>query len=193
MVEILIDTFEELKKYIFIINRNDKDIMIVKFQNSNFYHLVGLHKIKNFDNYFPNYIKSKDKQYKYIKKNIKKFNNILENQLKEKDTLSLRVKTFSNILDLLKNNNASLYNLKPKTPYSLYDGDYGLMKMYEKDICCLLGLKVDEKNNNITNCIPNSWMASKRINKLVEFKRPIFIKNISYIPMSLYNPDEILF
>lgn len=102
MVEGLINTFEELKKYVFIINRKDKDIIYIRFQNDNFYYLVGLHKIKNFDKYFPTHIKSKDKRYKYIKKHTEKFNNILENQLKEKDTLKLRITTFNNVLNLLK-------------------------------------------------------------------------------------------
>lgn len=185
MIENLIDTFEELKKYIFIIDRQDKGHIFIKFQNDNFYHLVGLHKIKNFDNYFPTFMKSKDKRYKYIKKNMTKFNNILENQLKEKDSLTLRITTFSNILDLLKGYNSQLYNLKPKTPNSLYDGDFGLMKMYEKDICCLLGLKVENSNNNLMFCFPNSWMASTRINKLVEFRKPIYIKNIINMPKDL--------
>lgn len=190
MVETLINTFEELKKYVFVINRKEKGCIIIKFHNNNFYHLVGLHKIKNFDSYFPTFIKSKDKRYKYMKKNKSKFNNILENQLKEKDLLTLRVTTFSNILDLLKGHNTLLYNFNPKTTNSLYDGDYGLVKIYEKDICCLLGLKIDEKDNNIINCSPNSWMASNRINKLVEFKRPIYMDNISFVPVSLYNIDE---
>lgn len=186
MIENLIDTFEELKKYIFIIDRQEKGCMFIKFQNDNFYHLVGLHKIKNFDNYFPTFMKSKDKRYKYIKKNINKFNNILENQLKEKDSLKLRVTTFSNILDLLNGYNSLLYNLKPKVPYSLYDGDYGLMKMYEKDICCLLGLKIENSNNSLIFCSPNSWMASTRINKLVEFRKPVYIKNIINMPKELF-------
>lgn len=189
MVEALINTFEELKKYIFIINRKDKGIIYIKFQNDNFYHLVGLHKIKNFDNYFPTYIKSKDKRYKYIKKHTEKFNNILENQLKEKDTLKLRITTFNNILDLLKGFNSSLYSLKPKNNHSLYEGDYGLMKMYEKDVCCLLGLKIENKENNKIFCVPNSWMASKRINRLVELRRPMYIENIASIPIGVGNED----
>lgn len=186
MIEKLINTFEELKKYIFIIDRQDKGCIFIKFHNDNFYHLVGLHKINNFDSYFPASIKSKDKRYKYIKKNMDKFNHILVNQLKEKDSLTLRITTFSNILDLLNNGNSSLYNLKPKTPNSLYDGDYGLMKMYEKDICCLLGLKIENSNNNLIFCSPNSWMASTRINRLVEFRKPIYIKNINCMPKELF-------
>lgn len=187
MIETLIEAFEELKKQVYIINRKDKECIFIKFQNDNFYHLVGLHKIKNFDSYFPTHIKSKDKRYKYIKKNIPKFNNILENQLKEKDLLALRINTFSKILDLLKGHNTLLYNLKSKNMDSLYDGDYGLMKMYEKDICCLLGLKISTKNEDIINCSPNSWMASKRINKLVEFKKPAYMESITSIPSTLYD------
>lgn len=187
MVDTLIDTFEELKKYVFVINRKDKGCILVKFQNNHFYHLVGLHKIKNFDSYFPTTIKSKDKRYKYIKKNKTKFNNILQNQLKEKDLLTLRVTTFSNILDLLNGHNTLLYNLKPQTTSSLYDGDYGLVKMYEKDICCLLGLTIEDRDDNIISCSPNSWMASNRINKLVEFKRPIYMNNIIAMQKGISN------
>ena len=187
MVEKLIDTFEELKKYIFVVSRKDKGYIYITFHNDNFYHLVGLHKITNFDSYFPAHIKSKDKRYKYIKKNPNKFNHILENQTKEKDLLKLRISTFSNILDLLKGFNTSLYSLKYKSNHSLYDGDYGLMKMYEEDVCCLLGLKKESKEDKKIYCFPNSWMASNRINRLVEFKRPIYMENISMIPSKIYN------
>lgn len=187
MINSSIETFEELKKYVFMIDRKDKGFIFIQFHNDNFYHLIGLHKIKNMDNYFPTHIKSKDKRYKYIKKNLTKFNNILENQTKEKDLLKLRITTFINIIDLLKGQNTSLYNLKPQLPNSLYDGDYGLMKMYENDICCLLGLKIENIIDNKFNCTPNSWMASNRINKLVEFKRPIYIKSISAIPIDVFN------
>lgn len=191
MIEKLIETFEELKKYIFIINRKDKAPIVLQFHNDNFYHLIGLHKIKNMDSYFPTHIKSKDKRYKYIKNNTQKFNNILKNQTKEKDLLKLRISSFPNILDLLNGYNASLYNLKPQISYSLYDGDFGLMKMYEDDICCLLGLKINNSFNNKINCSPNSWMSSNRINKLVEFKRPIYIEGISKILSTNYNENNI--
>ena len=42
MVEKLIDTFEELKKYVFVINRKDKCYIYITFHNDNFYHLVFL-------------------------------------------------------------------------------------------------------------------------------------------------------
>lgn len=183
MVEKLIDTFEELKKYTFIVNRKDKSSIIIKFHNYNFYHLIGMHKIKNIDNFFPTHIKARDKRYKYIKNNIKKFNNILENQIKEKDSLKLRITTFCNIIDLLKGNNTTLYNLKPQLPNSRYEGDFGLMKKYENDICCLLGLKIDSKIDNKVYCSPNSWMASKRINKLIEYRRPIYMESITSLPI----------
>lgn len=194
MVEQLINDFEELKKYIFIITRKDKKSIIIKFRNENFYHLVGLHKIKNFDNYFPTNMKSKDKRYKYIKKNPQKFNNILKNQLQEKDLLKLRIATFSNVANMLRSQDISLYNLKPKLKDSLYDGDYGLMKTYENDLCCLLGLKIDDENEKVIKCIPNSWMASRRINKLVEFKRPIYIESTIALQIELYDEesDEII-
>ena len=194
MVEQLIDDFEELKKYIFIITRKDKKSIIIKFRNENFYHLVGLHKIKNFDSYFPTNMKSKDKRYKYIKKNTQKFNNILENQLQEKDLLKLRIQTFSRVIDLLRDKSHSLYNLKPKLKNSMYDGDFGLMKTYEQDLCCLLGLKTDIENEKVIKCIPNSWMASRRINKLVEFKRPIYVEDTIVLQIELYDEenDEIM-
>ena len=76
MIDNLINTFEELKKYIFTINRNGNQNIEFRFKNENFYHLVGLHKIKSFNSYFPTYLKSQDKKYKYIKNNKEKFNNI---------------------------------------------------------------------------------------------------------------------
>lgn len=191
MLQEAIDTFEELKKYIFIINRGAKGFIIVKFNNNNFYHLVGLHKM-NINMFLPQYIKTQDKKYKYIKKHIKKFDNILKNQIKEKDLLKLRVTTFVRIKDLLTNeNNTILYNLKEKVEGSLYNGDYGLMKTFEDDISCLLGLKEETNINNIINCAPQSWMASNRINRLIEYKRPIYIKSITAIPIKLYNQNEM--
>ena len=44
MLQNLIDTFEELKKYVFIIDRGSKGNIVIKFNNDNFYHLIGLHK-----------------------------------------------------------------------------------------------------------------------------------------------------
>jgi len=181
----------EIEKYVYIINRKDKGFIFIQFHNENFFHLIGLHKIKNIDNYFPTHIKSKSKRYKYIKKNIKKFNNIIDNQTKEKDLLKLRISSFINIIDLLKGSNTVLYNLNPKMPNSIYDGDYRLMKMYEDDICCLLGLKIDNIVDNKFICNPNSWMASNRINKLVEFRRPIFMEKISKISIENYNSNNI--
>ena len=187
MVEKLIDSFEELKKYIFVITRKNKPDIVVRFKNDNFYHLVGLHKIKNFDNYFPSKIIAKDKKYKYIKKNPEKFNNILKNQIKEKDLLKLRIETFPNIIDLMKGNDTNLYNLKTKTVGSLYNGDYGLKKMYDHNVCCLLGLQVTDKSKNNINCFPNSWMANKNNNNLVKCKRPIYMENIVAVQIEYYN------
>lgn len=188
MVEELIKTFEELKKYVFLINRGQQGFLSIRFHNNNFYHLVGFHKL-DFDKFFPTHIKSKDKRYKYIKKNVQKFNNILDNQLKEKDRVKLRIYTFHNVLDLLKGYNTSLYNLKPQIRGSMYDGDYGLMKTYQFDICCLLGLKIEEIEAKICKCVPQSWMASTRINRLVEFKKPIFMEAIYMIPIENYTKE----
>ena len=48
MLKEVIKTFEELKKYVFIINRDDKESIVIKFENSNFYHLLDLHKNHTF-------------------------------------------------------------------------------------------------------------------------------------------------
>ena len=192
MLQELIDTYEELKKYVFIVNRGTKGFITIKFNNNNFYHLVGLHKT-NINMFFPEYIKTQDKKYKYLKKNVNKFDNILKNQIKEKDLLELRITTFIRIKDLLNNNdNTILYSLKEKVSGSLYNGDYGLMKTFEDEISCLLGLKEESNINNVINCAPQSWMASNRINRLIEYKRPIYIKSITAIPIELYNQNEIL-
>ena len=193
MLEELINTFEELKKYVYIIDRGKNGLLIIKFDNKNFYHLVGLHKT-NIDMFIPSYIKTQDKKYKYIKKNITKFNNILENQIKEKDLLILRINTFARIKELLNNSaNTMLHNLRDrKAEGSLYNGDYGLVKVFEDNISCLLGLKQESANNNIVNCAPQSWMASERINRIIEYKRPIYMKSIVAYPANLYNQDGYL-
>lgn len=188
MAQELIDTFEELKKYVFIINRGSNKPIIIKFNNDNFYHLVGLHKI-NIDTFFPTYIKSKDKKYKYIKKNIKKFEGILNNHVKEKDSLEFRIKTFRNILNLLKNNdNTILFNLKQKVAGSIYNGDFGLFKTFE-DMYCLFGLKEENENENYIYCAPQSWMAGNRTNRLIQGKKPIYMENISFVPISAFNDN----
>lgn len=155
MLEEAINSFEELKKYIFIINRGTKKSIVIKFNNSNFYHLVGLHKT-NINMFIPTNIKTMDKKYKYMKKNLKQFEGILQDQIKEKDFLQNRIKTFRNVLDLLsENKNTMLFNLKEKTPGSMYDGDFGLLKIYE-ELSCLLGLKVNEEEINTIYCAPQS-------------------------------------
>ncbi len=190
MLHNLIKVFESLKKYVYIVDRDEKGILIIQFHNDNFYHLVGLHKT-NIDMFIPNNIKSKDKKYKYIKKNIEQFNGILENQIKGNHTLQYRINTFQNIFDLLKGNNTFLYSLKVKNhPMSLYDGDYGLTKSYEK-ISCLLGLKEKEIINNKIICIPQSWMASRGPNPLVKNKKTLYLKSINGIPNELFNDNNI--
>lgn len=184
MLQKLIDTYEEVKKYVYIIERGNHEPIIIIFNNENFYHLVGLHKI-NLDIYFPNFMKSKDKRYKHMKKNIEKYDKIIANQIADKDKLMLRMQTFSNILDLLKGNGTALYNLQLRTDGSVYRGDYGLLKNYQ-DCYCLLGLKLDDlKEENIY--VPQSWMASTRINKLVVNKNPRYFDRILAIPISVYN------
>lgn len=185
----IIETFEQLKKYVFIIEIGQDKKIILKFTNDNFYHLLGLHKM-NLEQFFPKHIISKDKRYKYIKKNPDKFQNVIQNQFKRKDLLELRVKTFINILDLLKGEKTSLYNFKIQgklNSYSNYDGDFALTKTYQYDIFCLLGLKVDTTYNKYLSCIPNSWMASHRINKLVEFRKASYTDKITAVPIELFN------
>ena len=176
MLKELIDTFEELKKYVFVIDRGNKKSIAIKFNNDNFYHLVGLHKI-NIDMFFPAYLKSKAKRYKFMK----------NNQSKEKQELLQRITSFKNIVDLLtSNNNTVLYDIKGKIPFSKYDGDYGLCKPYV-DLYCLLGLKSEYETENINSCAPQSWMASNRPNKLIACRNPIYMKEIMKVPCELYN------
>ena len=122
----------------------------------------------------------KRKKYKYIKSHIEKFEKILTDKIKDNSLLKQRINTFKYIPDILNGNKTLLYNLHEKTnPMSLYNGDYGLLKVYtikntnnnKYNSYCLLGLKVKIKENNIYNCVPQSWMASKRPNNLVSFRR----------------------
>lgn len=189
MLQDLIDTYEELKKYIYILYRGDKETIKIEFKNGNFYHLVGLHKTK-INMYFPSEIISKEKKYKYMKSHIEKFNNILESEIAEKITLEYRVKTFRNLINLLnENSNTILYDLKEKVPGSMYNGDYGLFKIY-KDIYCLLGLKKEENKNGDKIYAPQSWMASNRPNRLTEGKRPIYLEKIIAVPAELFNKQN---
>lgn len=189
MLKDAIDTFEELKKYTFIISRGSFKNIIIRFNNNNFYHLIGLHKT-NIDMFFPSKIKSKDKKYKYIKKNIDKFENILNNQIKEQNLLVSRIESFPKIIDMLKvGNNTMLFNLKQKSPGSMYDGDYGLLKWFDEKLCCLFGLKIESEEEEFINCVPQSWMASNRTNRLVEGRKPIYIENISCVPNTIMNSE----
>lgn len=190
LLQELIDTYEEIKKYVYVIKRGDKSSITIKFNDNNFFHLVGLHKT-HLDLFIPHYISSKAKKYKYIRKNINKFNNILLSEIADNETLKQRVNSFNKILDLLNGNNTSLYNLQPKMAGSLYDGDFGLLKIYE-EINCLLGLVINEANDITINCAPQSWMASKKVNHLIEYKRPIYLEEIISIPTELFNSNNNL-
>lgn len=180
----LINTFEELKKYVFIIDRGTKGSIIFRFKNENFFHLVGLHHT-NILMFIPIHIKTKDKQYKHIKKYMNKFNSIIENQITEKNSLQLRMTTFVNIMDLLKGDKTNLYNTKGKNDGSLINGEYGLLKIYE-DIYCFLGLKVDNEKSDRIYCVPQTWFADRKAYKRVVGKRPLYINNISKISKDLY-------
>lgn len=191
MLQELIDTFEELKKYVFIIDRGNKENIMLQFNDDHFYHLAGLHKT-NIDLFLPKKIKSKAKQYKYLKSHVDKFENILQNEIKEKDTLQLRIKTFPHILKLLsENNNTILYSLKERVPGSLYDGDFGLFKIFE-EIYCLLGLKIEDNENGIIHCAPQSWMASNRPNRLIEYKMPIYMNVIIKVPIKFIQNGQLV-
>ena len=186
MLKDALETYEELKKYIFIINiGNDKNI-ILRFKNENFYHLLGLHKIK-IDNFFPNKIMNKDRIYKHLKANVDKYEKILENLIKEEKRILLRISSFHYILDVLKKDGTTLYKLTNNISNgSLYKGDYGLFKSFD-EVSCLFGLIIENIENNIINCNPQSWMPSNRKNKIIEFKRPMFMKEITKIPVKVYN------
>ncbi|MBP3765880.1 MAG: hypothetical protein J6G98_01695 [Bacilli bacterium] len=190
LLQQLIDTYEEIKKNVYIIKRGNKYPIIIKFKNDNFFHLVGLHKT-NIDLFIPNYIKSKSKKYKYIKNNVKKFNNILLSEINDNESLQYRITTFHLLLDILKGFNTYLYNLQPKKYGSLYDGDYGLLKIYEK-INCLLGLVISDTDKNNIKCAPQSWMASEKINYLIENKKPFYLEEISCIPIELFDESNNL-
>lgn len=191
MLKDIIETFEELKKYVFIVNRGDKKNIIITFNDSNFYHLIGLHKM-GIDRFFPDYIKTKSRKYEYIKKNIDKFDGIIKNHIHEKDTLQYRVKSFPRILDLLRSNqNVSLYDLSIVPKNSLYDGDYGIFKVYEDDISCLLGLKSDIVKEEVIYCAPQSWMADKRSNVLTKNKKPLYMSVIVPVSVNIFKDDFI--
>ena len=191
MLKEIIDTFEKLKNYVFIINRGNKKKIIIQFKDENFFHLVGLHKT-NIDMFFPNFVKTKKRKYTYIKKNINKFESIISNQIAEKNTLKMRIFNFSKIISILfDSNNTSLLSLKVVPPGSSYKGDFGLLKIYE-DLNCLLCLKIVEETDNVIICSPQSYMVDKRILQITEFKMPQYIENIIPIPIELYNETQII-
>lgn len=190
ILEELINTYEKLKKNIYIIKRGNNKLIIISFKNDNFFHLVGLHKT-NINKFIPHYITSKSAVYKHLKKNIQKFNNILISELKENRVLQNRITSFHNIADLLESKNTSLYDLKYKVPGSIYDGDFGLMKIYE-NISCLLGLKIINQENTNILCAPQNWMASMKTIHLIEHKKPIYMEDIIAIPAELYKKQKNL-
>lgn len=202
MVQELIDTFEELKKYDYLIDMGDRGYMMIKFKNEHFYHLVGFHKL-NLEIYLPQKHISKEKLYKYIKNHVEKFENVLNNQINENNLLKQRIETFRHIPSLFEENGTILYNLREKNnPMSLYDGDFGLMKIFQipnsegivQNIYCLLGLKNRGSSTTAYNCAPQSWMADKRPNSLVQYKKPLYIKEICKLPIAITcgaNPDDI--
>ena len=112
-------------------------------------------------------------------------------ELKESSALQSRITSFCNIIELLESNSTTLYDLKYKVPGSVYDGDFGLMKIYE-NISCLLGLKVIAQENISIICAPQSWMASRKTNYLIEYKKPIYAEKIISIPAELYDSQNNL-
>lgn len=187
----LIDTFEEVKKNVYLVMRGDKTPILIKFNDDNFFHLVGLHKT-NINLFMPKGIKSKTKMYKYLKGHVDKFNNILLSEANDNELLNNRITTFHNILDLLSGERTSLYDLCKKTDGSMYDGDFGILKIYE-DVNCLLGLKISVTEDDIIKCAPQSWMSSNKVNYLIKFKKPIYMEKIAAIPLAFYNkPKELV-
>lgn len=186
----LINTFEKLKQNIYLIERGDTPSLLIKFDDSNFFHLVGLHKT-NIDLFMPAGIKSKAKKYKYLKGHLKRFNKILLSEIEDNELLEYRVKTFNNILDLLDGEKISLYDLSKKIPGSIYKGNFGILKIYQ-NIYCLLALIINTQESNIIKCAPQSWMASNRINYLIRTRKQIYIEKITKIPIELYNEKDNL-
>ena len=52
MLKELIDSFEKLKKNIYVIDRGNLEPIIINFKDEHFYHLIGLHKL-NLNMFFP--------------------------------------------------------------------------------------------------------------------------------------------
>ena len=80
--------------------------------------------------------------------------------------------------------------MKEKVPGSMYDGDYGLLKIYE-EMYCLLGLKETEKTEDEIYCVPQSWMANNRENNLTKYKVPLYMNKIIAIPTEEYDNEYI--
>ena len=186
----LIDTYEEIKKRVYLIERGDKKPILIKFDDNNFFHLVGLHKT-NINLFMPKNMASKSKMYKYLKSHISRFNNILLSEATDNELLNNRINTFHKISDLLNGERTALYDLCKKIEGSMYDGDFGILKIYE-DMNCLLGLKIFELEDNMIKCAPQSWMSSNKINYLIRFRKPIYMEKIVAIPIAIYNKQEEL-
>lgn len=193
MIQELIDTFEDLKKKKYFIDMGKGGLILIEFNDENFYHLAGLHKV-DLSIYFPKGCISKEKQYKYIKTHVNKFEKVLLNKIKENRLLTQRIKTFKYIPDIFKNVGVNLYNVKEnKQAMSLYNGDYALSKTYQeiqkngkvKSIYCVLGLKNQKSVSKNFLCAPQSWMASDRPNSLIEYKKPLYICAITAIPTEI--------
>ena len=132
MIQELIDTFEELKKKKYFIDMGKGGLILIEFNDENFYHLAGLHKV-DLSIYFPKGCISKEKQYRYIKTHVNKFEKVLLNKIKENRLLTQRIKTFKYIPDIFKNIGVNLYNVREnKQTMSLYNGDYAISKTYQE-------------------------------------------------------------
>ena len=190
MLQDSIDAFEELKKYVFIVDRGELGKIIIKFHDENFYHLIGLHKI-DFDLFLPYYLKTKVKKYKYIKNHINKYDKILDDLTLKKYGIKRRITTLHNLVDLLKNDkNTKMYNLKERRPNSLYNGDFGLLKEYE-NLRCLLGLKEIFRDGKIISCSPQSWIVDDKEINLIKNRPSHYLKGIIAIPANEYNDKYV--
>ena len=162
MLKEIFNTYEILNKQIFIVNGFNNLTLIIKFNNNNFYHLVGFHKT-NIGLFIPYYIKSQEKKYKYIKNNLDRFENILKNQIAEKDSLYFRIVQFpiySHSKDLDVEKIGELLDCV---------GDYKLVKLFKLGDKLFLSIELLLDANQLTS----NQIYGRVLNTLAEVSKHV--------------------
>ena len=150
-----IASFEELKKYKFIITTKKYGSLVLEFYNHHFKHLFG---IQYMNLILPENIKSSAALYRYLVKKHSKFEEQINLQIKNNEQLENRVKQFVLIDRLLYSVDLKLYKQHMPKNGSMLNVNFIL---YSEQLGYKLMLALNENTDNTVS--PSSWMVESRL------------------------------